>query len=307
MPAMGQGRDMMGGTIDDAFDHPEVRSRATAPAGLRDRISLRDYVVAVEIGAFQAERGVAQRLRFGLVVEVNGNGDKAGDDVDRILSYDSLIAAVDVELAGERLDLLETLAERVAARVLLAPQAARVFVRIEKLDRGPWELGVEIVRSGGAGSDSAPGLPPFRVAFVGNEMFDLAALPGWIAAAGPLVICTGLPDLSRPRAGAADMQRRIDLLAIEQNGWALAARVPGLSVTATRTELNWAIRAGSAVVWAPAKLVLDTPGAPRDAAPWGLAAWLAGVLAATEIVVIGGAAPGPATVPVRRMAAGDLA
>ena len=50
-------------------------------------------------------------------------------------------------LSEERLNLLETLAERVAERILLAPQAQRVFVRIEKLDRGPGNLGVEIVRS----------------------------------------------------------------------------------------------------------------------------------------------------------------
>jgi len=30
---------------------------------------------------------------------------------------------------------------------LLEPQAVRVFVRIEKLDRGPFSLGVEIVRA----------------------------------------------------------------------------------------------------------------------------------------------------------------
>ena len=35
----------------------------------------------------------------------------------------------------------------VADRILLEPQAMRVFVRIEKLDRGPGALGVEIVRA----------------------------------------------------------------------------------------------------------------------------------------------------------------
>ena len=39
------------------------------------------------------------------------------------------------------------MAERVAERILLEPQAMRAFVRIEKLDRGPGALGVEIVRS----------------------------------------------------------------------------------------------------------------------------------------------------------------
>ena len=44
--------------IRQAFAHPEARAAATAEAAPYDRISLRDHVVEVEIGAFQAERGV---------------------------------------------------------------------------------------------------------------------------------------------------------------------------------------------------------------------------------------------------------
>ena len=44
-----------------AFAHPSERSEATGEA-LRDRISLRDHVREVEIGAFQAERGTTQRI-----------------------------------------------------------------------------------------------------------------------------------------------------------------------------------------------------------------------------------------------------
>jgi dihydroneopterin aldolase len=52
--------------------------------------------------------------------------------------------AIGVRLHAERINLLETLAARVAERILLLePQAERVFVRIEKLDRGPFALGVE--------------------------------------------------------------------------------------------------------------------------------------------------------------------
>ncbi|HBT02397.1 MAG TPA: diguanylate cyclase, partial [Citreicella sp.] len=40
-----------------AFAHPAERAIATADEAPRDRISLRDHVVEVEIGAFQAERG----------------------------------------------------------------------------------------------------------------------------------------------------------------------------------------------------------------------------------------------------------
>ena len=82
-----------------AFDHPLARAEA---AGVPlDRISLRDHVVSAEIGAFEQERGLTQRLRFQIVVEVRPLGD-AADDVDRILSYDRLTEAVATELAAER-------------------------------------------------------------------------------------------------------------------------------------------------------------------------------------------------------------
>ena len=65
-----------------AFDHPEVRAKATAPEGVHDRLSLRDHIVSVEIGAFQAERDMEQRLSFDVVVEVAAPEADLGDDVD---------------------------------------------------------------------------------------------------------------------------------------------------------------------------------------------------------------------------------
>ena len=53
-----------------AFEHPSERAAATAKPGPLDRISLRDHLVEVEIGAFQAERGNTQRISFNVVVEV---------------------------------------------------------------------------------------------------------------------------------------------------------------------------------------------------------------------------------------------
>ena len=91
-----------------------------------------------------------QRLRFNVVVEVRPRPQPLEDDVDRILSYDRITEAIAAELAAERLNLLETLAERVAERILAEPQAMRVFVRIEKLDRRPLRAG------GGDRAQSAP-------------------------------------------------------------------------------------------------------------------------------------------------------
>lgn len=141
-----------------AFAHPSERAAATAGPEPLDRISLRDHIVEVEIGAFQAERGVTQRICFNVVVEVQPLTGPVDDDVDRILSYDRVTEAIAYELSDERLNLLETLAERVADRILLERQAMRVFVRIEKLDRGPGALGVEIVRA----RDDTPTVRPRR-------------------------------------------------------------------------------------------------------------------------------------------------
>ena len=126
----------MASEIRLAFSHPAERSVATAPDAPHDRISLRDHIREVEIGAFQAERGITQRINFNIVVEVTPERGPIDDDVDRILSYDRLTEAIGIELGAERINLLETLAERVAWRILAEPRAARVFVRIEKRRRG---------------------------------------------------------------------------------------------------------------------------------------------------------------------------
>ena len=85
-----------------AFSHPIERSVAS---GISvddqdvDRISLRDHIVEVEIGAFEAERGTTQRICFNVVVEVRWNHQAQADDVDRILSYDKVTEAISHELA----------------------------------------------------------------------------------------------------------------------------------------------------------------------------------------------------------------
>jgi len=109
-----------------AFAHPLERAKASSISTQYDRISLRDHIVEVEIGAFQLERGVTQRVSFNIVVEVQPIEQPILDDVDRILSYDRLTEAIAIELGAERLNLLETLAQRIADRILLEPQAIRV-------------------------------------------------------------------------------------------------------------------------------------------------------------------------------------
>ena len=297
--------------IAEAFAHPEVRSTGLASADPRDRISLRDHLVEVDIGAFQQERGHRQRVMFNVVVEVRPTPQPLNDDVDLILSYDRITWAIATELAAERLNLLETLAERVAERILAEPQAMRAFVRIEKLDVGPYKLGVEIVRSRPeAAIEQAPqeGAHATRqplVAYFGNETIaraDLTALLDGLQAAGlPVILAVGLPDMARPQTGHRPTQRRVDLLAIEQNAWVLAARDARCVVVETRTEIDWAIKRGQMIVWAPSKLVLDAVDGPQTRDPLALALWLAEQVAADRLIVHADVAlPAGSRVPVAR-------
>ena len=285
--------------ISLAFAHPEERSHASAGADPRDRISLRDHIVEVDIGAFQQERGHRQRVMFNVVVEVRPAPQPLNDDVDRILSYDRITESIASELAAERLNLLETLAERLAERILAEPQAMRVFVRIEKLDVGPYKLGVEIVRSRAEAATKVllqdgeeATVHPLVIYLSNADIADpalSARLDQWQASGLPVILTVGMPDLPRPQTGHRPTQRRVDLLAIEQNAWTLAARDPRCVVMETRTEIDWAMKRGQMIVWAPSKLVLDAVDGPQSRDPVGLALWLAEHMAADRLIVHEGA------------------
>lgn len=252
--------------MTDPLISPVASLEARAQAlGVADRLSLRNYVTETEIGAFQSERGVTQRLRFNVVVELREPTGNEADDVDQILSYDRLSEAIDGELAGDRLDLLETLADRIATRILREDQVLRVFLRIEKLDRGPGDLGVEIMREGsGRAADNSLPYADVILAGPGSE----------IPERGPLVICPNHNDVDVGDVATENARRRIQLLAAEQTAWRIAA-THGIEVVASRTEMDWAIGKGKRVIWAPGKMILNAGGAaPVQVTGLSLVDWL---------------------------------
>lgn len=281
-----------------AFAHPKERSKASEAETVHDRISLRDHIVDVEIGAFQSERGNKQRVCFNIVVEVKSFQNKLEDDVDRILSYDKVTEAITTELSVERLNLLETLADRIADRILSEPQAIRVFVRIEKLDRGPGALGVEIVRSNEMKQVRSMALEDIRlncpkIIVLSNKAFESVELKNCIDELERLgrsaIFCVGLPSENYSKVTQKQVQRRIDLLAIEQNAWKLAAYDKRCVVVETKTELDWAIKNGQISVWAPAKMLLDAKNLPNFDLqnPLPLSEWLANEFGTQYVTWIG--------------------
>jgi dihydroneopterin aldolase len=287
-----------------AFEPPHARAVASHAGPPLDRISVRDYTRQVEIGAFRSERGVTQRIRFNVVLEVSHHAAAQDDDVDKVISYDTITEAIEHELAAERVNLLETLAERVAARCLVDPRAVRVFVRLEKLDRIPGTLGVEIVRSRlpqaaarlrPVGTEApAPATGP-RVVYLARDA-DPARWREALAAWGhPLVVCVA-PREPQP-VPASEAQRRIGYLAVEQAAWGFCDRDARFGVAASRAELDWALKTGRLSVWAPTRMAVAALHPVPDASdPAALAAWLAREIGAEMLVAT--AAPPDAGVAV---------
>lgn len=283
------------------FDSLHARSAALAGDDPLDRIAVRDYVIEAEIGAFQAERGVTQRIMFNVVLEVSRHAASRTDDVDLVLSYDTITQAIDAQLKAERINLLETLAERIAERILTNPKAVRAFIRIEKLDRIPGTLGVEIVRTRVASDKVVPhvvtgppqaidDVPHPLVVYLGNDIAASDRLGQWLdaleARTEPVVIAVPHRDGYAAPQVAAPVARRIALLDIEQNAWMLAARDARCVVVNSRTELDWAMRNGQLSVWAPSKIVLDSFDKPASTDPFELARWFAGQFTASGLVIL---------------------
>ncbi|WP_193142450.1 dihydroneopterin aldolase [Meridianimarinicoccus sp. MJW13] len=267
-----------------------VDVQMTAQSGTADKLLLHDHILEVEIGAFQQERGHTQRVRFNIVADLKQTAPGAAhDDVDGILSYDVLPEAIEDELAAGRLNLMETLAEGVAARVLAHKQVAHVWLRVEKLDRLSGALGVEIVRAAPLAPVAEAHAVPTMILVDDTVLADPRLVDRLAELAGdaPTVLCVNpvsqeLPDFDGLIAPVA---RRITLLAYEQAAWRLASLDPRFVVVDSRTEMDWALRHDNISVWAPSKIVIDA----RDNAPSSLtmpvlAAWLARRLEAAEVL-----------------------
>ena len=111
-----------------------------------DRIFIRDLVLPARVGIFDHERGRTQSVRFAVIVDVLPPTEEPGR-IEDTLSYDLISDAVREIVAAGHVDLVETLAERIAARVLEHPLALQATVRVEKLEIiAGGAVGVEIAR-----------------------------------------------------------------------------------------------------------------------------------------------------------------
>jgi dihydroneopterin aldolase len=134
--------------MSKAPKHRANKSRSNK-SEILDRVFMHDLVLDVEIGVYTHEKGVTQRVRFTVDVDLLAATDALDDDIGRAFDYDTIIGGIKAIVARGHINLVETLAEEVAEHCLAHPRAASVTVRIEKLDKEPDAVGVEIVRQKG--------------------------------------------------------------------------------------------------------------------------------------------------------------
>lgn len=118
------------------------------------RLFVTDLRLDAHIGIYPSEHGRSQPIRLSIeaaVAEADPPPAGAEDDIDRVVSYESFVVAAREIVADGHIALVETLAERLAARCLADPRVHQIRLRVEKLAAFPdaGAVGIEIVRPAG--------------------------------------------------------------------------------------------------------------------------------------------------------------
>jgi 7,8-dihydroneopterin aldolase/epimerase/oxygenase len=137
-----------------ALAKPASLSPAAVPASMR--IQIRDLTLSAKIGLHQHERIANQRIRINLDLAIADPGE-IDDDYDKVVCYGELVTGVRHVVGAGHVNLVETLAERIAAMCLADPRVLSARVRVEKLDVFPeaTSVGVEIERHQGSPQSNA--------------------------------------------------------------------------------------------------------------------------------------------------------
>lgn len=104
-----------------------------------DRIAVRGIRAHAHHGVYAFERDRGQMFRADAVLELDTSAAAADDDLDRTVNYADLAQQLHAVLNGEPVNLLETLAQRLADVCLANELVAAVEITVHKPEA---ELGV---------------------------------------------------------------------------------------------------------------------------------------------------------------------
>jgi dihydroneopterin aldolase len=111
-------------------------------------VFIRDMVLPCSIGVHRHERLEAQRIRINLDLAVREDIEPLGDNLANVVCYETVANGIRAIVARGHVNLVETLAEDIAALCLKDIRILSARVRVEKLDvfADAQSVGVEIER-----------------------------------------------------------------------------------------------------------------------------------------------------------------
>jgi len=130
-------------------ERPKVQPLRIADARRRIRhVFVRDLELNANIGVYHREKGQLQPVRINVDLTVEEADGDLDDKLSNVVDYGAVVEGIKQILAGGHLNLVETLAEKVAAFCLEDSRVKVARVRIEKLKiiAEAQSVGVEIER-----------------------------------------------------------------------------------------------------------------------------------------------------------------
>jgi 7,8-dihydroneopterin aldolase/epimerase/oxygenase len=103
-----------------------------ASAIVNDRIALRGLVVRGHHGVFESERTDGQDFVIDVVLDVDASAAAHSDDLADTVDYGTLASTIAAIVGGPPVNLLETVAERIAQACLDDVRVASVEVSVHK-------------------------------------------------------------------------------------------------------------------------------------------------------------------------------
>jgi dihydroneopterin aldolase len=112
------------------------------------RVFVRDLEIVASVGVHEHEKRYEQRIFISADLAVRDDYDGVSDRLEDVLDYSTLVDGIARLVQSEHVNLIETLAERIAAHCLQDARVESVRVRIEKPDAMPLcrSVGIEIER-----------------------------------------------------------------------------------------------------------------------------------------------------------------
>ena len=126
----------------------KIAAHPSSAAARTMKVFVRDLVLAARIGVYQHEKLSTQRVRINLELLCTEH-PAINDDLNNVVNYAEIVAQVRSIIDAGHINLVETLADRVAQVCLDDRRVQTAKVRIEKLDvfEEADSVGVEIERA----------------------------------------------------------------------------------------------------------------------------------------------------------------